>query len=458
LSAPTGTESIGLTKPKGSQYSNSTTLSSLPPVTAVSSVTTDLLEGSDRRQNGNTSVVNRAASPQLYRLLPTSSHRQRHNHLDNSVLTIPSLLSFSSSNLEMNSSFSEYSSPSSSSMSSNLRINPHNLIQSSNRSELPNNFILPVPGFSSQQPQSQLQQQQQENQQGLQQHQEPISSNDQLASLVSLRSRSRSRDDESFSLNSRPLSPVMKREGRLPTERIEKTKQTTASVAARSKNKKTDKSQELAKRAIFNELSKNARKENDSMVYLDGPRIYTCGECRTHLTSHDEIISKSFHGRHGRAYLFDQCVNMTIGPPEDRRLMTGLHSVNDIFCKRCKTLIGWTYSKAYEQSQKYKEGKFIIEKIHLHMEESDCYEVNHPAGERRDRWRIRSMSWSSENSLNRSPRPRLDDNIVYEYRARTASWATSPSYRSRSISMGGVSSIGSPSLSPFPRPPTPPAL
>mmetsp|Transcript_30077 Transcript_30077/g.34969 ORF Transcript_30077/g.34969 Transcript_30077/m.34969 type:complete len:227 (-) Transcript_30077:249-929(-) len=160
----------------------------------------------------------------------------------------------------------------------------------------------------------------------------------------------------------------------------------------------------------------------------------------------------------GRAYLFDQCVNMTIGPPEDRRLMTGLHSVNDIFCKRCKTLIGWTYSKAYEQSQKYKEGKFIIEKIHLHMEESDCYEVNHPAGERRDRWRIRSMSWSSENSLNRSPRPRLDDNIVYEYRARTASWATSPSYRSRSISMGGVSSIGSPSLSPFPRPPTPPAL
>jgi hypothetical protein len=46
-------------------------------------------------------------------------------------------------------------------------------------------------------------------------------------------------------------------------------------------------------------LAKDARKENDAMVYLDGPRIYTCGECRTHLTSHDEIISKSFHGRNG---------------------------------------------------------------------------------------------------------------------------------------------------------------
>jgi hypothetical protein len=46
--------------------------------------------------------------------------------------------------------------------------------------------------------------------------------------------------------------------------------------------------------------SRSARKLNDSMVYLDGPQIYTCAQCRTHLTSHDEIISKSFHGRHGK--------------------------------------------------------------------------------------------------------------------------------------------------------------
>ena len=46
--------------------------------------------------------------------------------------------------------------------------------------------------------------------------------------------------------------------------------------------------------------SRSARKLNDSMVYLDGPQIYTCAQCRTHLTSHDDIISKSFHGRHGK--------------------------------------------------------------------------------------------------------------------------------------------------------------
>ena len=52
-------------------------------------------------------------------------------------------------------------------------------------------------------------------------------------------------------------------------------------------------------------LSKKAQMENDAMVYLDGPQIYTCGQCRTHLTSHDDIISKSFHGRHG---MFLSCV------------------------------------------------------------------------------------------------------------------------------------------------------
>lgn len=170
--------------------------------------------------------------------------------------------------------------------------------------------------------------------------------------------------------------------------------------------------------------SREAQRVNDSMVYLDGPQVYTCAQCRTHLTSHDDIVSKSFHGRHGRAYLFDQCVNVSIGPSDDRRLITGLHTVCDIFCKRCKTLIGWTYLKAYDPSQKYKEGKFIIEKVNLHLEESDYYDVSPPAGERSDRWRRRSMSWGDSGSLsdampsNGASIPGADgaSSIVFEYR------------------------------------------
>ena len=59
------------------------------------------------------------------------------------------------------------------------------------------------------------------------------------------------------------------------------------------------KPQNDASTALAKARSRDAQKANDAMVYLDGPQVYTCGQCRTHLTSHDEIISKSFHGRHG---------------------------------------------------------------------------------------------------------------------------------------------------------------
>ena len=50
--------------------------------------------------------------------------------------------------------------------------------------------------------------------------------------------------------------------------------------------------------------------------------------------------------------------------------MTGLHKVCDLFCCNCDTLIGWKYvsyqlrvqEEAYEETEKYKEGKFIIER------------------------------------------------------------------------------------------------
>ena len=153
--------------------------------------------------------------------------------------------------------------------------------------------------------------------------------------------------------------------------------------------------------------SRQAQRINNAMVYLEGPVVYTCGECRTHLTSHDDIVSKSFHGRHGRAYLLDHCVNVRIGPAEERRLMTGLHSVCDIFCNRCNTLVGWTYKRAFESSQKYKEGKFIVEKIHIHPEEG--------SGMHRG-WRKRSLSLGSSAATDTTSLSLDDSNkMVYEY-------------------------------------------
>ncbi|KAH1218395.1 Protein yippee-like [Glycine max] len=57
-----------------------------------------------------------------------------------------------------------------------------------------------------------------------------------------------------------------------------------------------------------------------------------------------------------------QHVNFTIGTPEERMMLSGLHTVADIFCCCCGQIIGWKYESAHEKSQKYKEGKFVLER------------------------------------------------------------------------------------------------
>ncbi|KAF0908382.1 hypothetical protein E2562_025057 [Oryza meyeriana var. granulata] len=64
---------------------------------------------------------------------------------------------------------------------------------------------------------------------------------------------------------------------------------------------------------------------------LPGPKVFKCKFCGVDSASPDAIVSKEFRGRHGRAYLFDS-------------------------------------EKAYSEDQKYKEGKYILEK-HMMLKE-----------------------------------------------------------------------------------------
>lgn len=41
--------------------------------------------------------------------------------------------------------------------------------------------------------------------------------------------------------------------------------------------------------------------------------------------------------------LFRRSVNITLGPKEDRVLITGLHTVADVYCNSCQTILGWKY-------------------------------------------------------------------------------------------------------------------
>jgi hypothetical protein len=90
--------------------------------------------------------------------------------------------------------------------------------------------------------------------------------------------------------------------------------------------------------------------------------VRTRASARPAFTRLPPSSPQAFQGRHGRAYLFSNVVNVTLGPREDRLLITGLHTVCDIYCTTCSATLGWKYEVAYEESQKYKEGKYILEK------------------------------------------------------------------------------------------------
>jgi hypothetical protein len=96
--------------------------------------------------------------------------------------------------------------------------------------------------------------------------------------------------------------------------------------------------------------------------FLDGSRVYSCSDCGTHLSTRDDVVSRAFQGQHGRAYLFNVVINVCEGHCQDRHMTTGLHTVRDVYCASCRKVLGWKYEKAYEESQKYKEGKYILEK------------------------------------------------------------------------------------------------
>ncbi|VFQ81158.1 unnamed protein product [Cuscuta campestris] len=114
------------------------------------------------------------------------------------------------------------------------------------------------------------------------------------------------------------------------------------------------------------------------VVILEGT-IYSCKHCGTHLALSDHIESKAFQCKHGKAYLFRQVVNVNRGKNEDRTMTTGLHTVADIFCVGCGSNVGWKYEVAHEKGQKYKEGKFVLERYKISGPDESNYWISHEA-------------------------------------------------------------------------------
>ncbi|KAJ7899053.1 yippee-domain-containing protein [Mycena leptocephala] len=120
-------------------------------------------------------------------------------------------------------------------------------------------------------------------------------------------------------------------------------------------------------------------------AYPDHP-TYNCSKCSAVIALQDEAITKLFQGRDGRglqvplvhASLMHSAVNLKLGNREDRSLITGVHIVADVFCMGCNERIGWFYHKASDFSQKYKEGKYLLEREKLVKENAWKLDASYP--------------------------------------------------------------------------------
>ncbi|KAK9899190.1 yippee-domain-containing protein [Cystobasidium minutum MCA 4210] len=97
------------------------------------------------------------------------------------------------------------------------------------------------------------------------------------------------------------------------------------------------------------------------LEWLDRPK-YVCATCGCDLALQDELVSRAFSGRAGPAFLLRSAVNVKLAKSEQKMLLSGMHTISNITCKGCDTPLGWVYLKANDPAQRYKEGKYIMEK------------------------------------------------------------------------------------------------
>lgn len=89
---------------------------------------------------------------------------------------------------------------------------------------------------------------------------------------------------------------------------------------------------------------------------------YHCLYCHTPIATSNNLLSKSFQGSSGKALLTRDAFNVRFGTVTNRQLITGLHSVVDVYCGACSSTLGWKYIYAFEKEQKYKEGLIVLER------------------------------------------------------------------------------------------------
>uniref|UniRef100_A0A7E5A0X6 Protein yippee-like n=1 Tax=Panagrellus redivivus TaxID=6233 RepID=A0A7E5A0X6_PANRE len=131
-----------------------------------------------------------------------------------------------------------------------------------------------------------------------------------------------------------------------------------------------------------------------------GDETFECRNCKIFLSNRHELVSETFRGATGTAFLFNKVANIRTGDMHERNMMTGKHFIRDVFCKKCETKLGWMYEFAVDEEQRYKEGKTILERKYI----TETI-LNKKAGSKEDN----ASEYADLSSPSPSPPPAEDD-------------------------------------------------
>ncbi|KAJ3724521.1 hypothetical protein EV361DRAFT_624892 [Lentinula raphanica] len=131
------------------------------------------------------------------------------------------------------------------------------------------------------------------------------------------------------------------------------------------------------------------------------PRALACKRCMTTITSISLLLpleaippeSRAFRGFSGKASLFTEIRNVALSKARVRLMATGAHTMQELTCTKCSAYLGWKIVKAFEDSERWKEGHFLMELENL------CARIDPNSSPRlRPRHPPRPASSSSEDS------------------------------------------------------------
>lgn len=119
------------------------------------------------------------------------------------------------------------------------------------------------------------------------------------------------------------------------------------------------------KAALEVKVSQAAVPPAETYQHIDTLPKYCCKACGLNIASAKAVVwSDCKMGRNNESgMLFGATVNAErVGKVTVTHLATGDYEVQDVRCCKCSTSLGWTYLKAFNEKNKFKEGSTILYK------------------------------------------------------------------------------------------------